>query len=825
MAEAMSAIVGWELADALSVDGQEALESDGTATVSRVDVDGTVWLRLSGRSEDTPVNGDVLASCGAGDSVRWSIDGTRMSVTGNMSSPSVGMSHVDGAVAPVSEQAMHAGEAASAAQELADSAKSDAARAYDAASAAIFDANRAYRAAESAESSAASALESAETASSMAEVAVSSANTALTNLTLVQDVAGTLQWIQDHCTFALTQDAEIDESKIYFELDDGEYVPVSSPDVADISNYYELTDVDETQAGYVLAHLAVTSAGLWVLPSGIDAATPQASSGYKALLSATGLKVYDPSGDEVATYGTSTVIGRSAQPHVEATSDGVTIYSSSSRKRASVGASGLKVYVGDTAGSETDIASFGEQTRIGAVTGPHVVIDNEGLSVTDDAGSYKAVLHTNLRQVVHVKYHQEYVTSLPATVSVGLYDGKAKVVMAEGPSLVPQSELLVIPTAVESEIAAFQSGSYLYGDPAEEDVWTYSDGVLTIKNSPYVQGLVSDGYRYVLLEYYTLSDARDVLALGSPSYDHTLGTDVAMVGEGVVANTDHSMAIGEWNEIDDYAFAVGNGTADDARSNAFSVDWDGNVETDGNADVSGALTAHGINSTSGISADGSIRIDQNLDGSASGLVIHASNASATGESTATTVWGNLVACYDKADVLRTYLRHVSVSGTQQGLQLETRRLISGSWVYNKINLFIDGSGKRYVTLDDASAWLSALGLSESWTNLPLDSNALAYSSGQAPRYRRFGNVVTLVGAAKPKSQVAAGGTFTVGTLPEGYRPGQEVDTLIQGSGNKVGLLQIMSNGVVSVSRYREGATNAAILTSEWINVDITFMVA
>ena len=46
------------------------------------------------------------------------------------------------------------------------------------------------------------------------------------------------------------------------------------------------------------------------------------------------------------------------------------------------------------------------------------------------------------------------------------------------------------------------------------------------------------------------------------------------------ASSDNQTAIGKYNvedANDTYAFIIGNGTADNARSNAFTVDWSGNV--------------------------------------------------------------------------------------------------------------------------------------------------------------------------------------------------------------------------------------------------------
>ena len=60
----------------------------------------------------------------------------------------------------------------------------------------------------------------------------------------------------------------------------------------------------------------------------------------------------------------------------------------------------------------------------------------------------------------------------------------------------------------------------------------------------------------------------------------TGGYNSIAMGYGIKATSNYQTAIGRWNVENNngtYAFIIGNGTADNARSNAMTVDWNGNI--------------------------------------------------------------------------------------------------------------------------------------------------------------------------------------------------------------------------------------------------------
>ena len=75
-----------------------------------------------------------------------------------------------------------------------------------------------------------------------------------------------------------------------------------------------------------------------------------------------------------------------------------------------------------------------------------------------------------------------------------------------------------------------------------------------------------------------------VFTLGTRGESGGVGGFSAAIGEGLIASQRGQTGVGTYNEDDtgdDYVFIAGNGTSDSARSNAMTVDWDGNVKAAG----------------------------------------------------------------------------------------------------------------------------------------------------------------------------------------------------------------------------------------------------
>ena len=265
------------------------------AEVVDIDKQGTVWVHLFGGADRTPV-GKVLAHVEKGDVVMATIEDGSVTLMGSPSSPAASVKQVDKVAGEASE-------------------------ARDYALGAVENAAIAEAAAKSAQNS--------------AVVANDAANSALTELSIIEDVAGTLDWISKNGDYVAATDTSVDPEKVYFEYDSTahDYTPIVMPDPnanPSTEGWYVL-DVTSSQSEFIMAHLAVTTRGLWVLPSGIaqtdqtvDNSVDKASSSdtaaqkqananarkganYKVLLSNDGMYIYDGTGAEVVKYGSSIV--------------------------------------------------------------------------------------------------------------------------------------------------------------------------------------------------------------------------------------------------------------------------------------------------------------------------------------------------------------------------------------------------------------------------------------------------------------------------------------------------------------------------------------
>ena len=327
---------------------------DSQATVTRVE-GSTVWVHIPGGVDETPVKKTISAK--KGDIVQVRISGGSAYLLGNASNP------------PTDDtQAFKARDTAIEAKGIAERSEQEAERAKQAADSAEKAAGRAWQKAGEAEEAADEAKESAATANR-------AANGALTQLSVVEDVVGTLTWISEHGTYALSEDTEVIPGKHYFEKVGDVYNIIVNPSGDPSSEgYFELSGIDEAVTNYVSTHLALTNAGLWVVND---------NRSYKILLASDGMKVYDAQGNLVATFGES-ISFSSTRPQYIGGEDAYIIFYDSNNDGVpdAINIGGSKVLIGGNKKLSDVLTSLDISTRQTA-SGAEITVAGQTVSLKD----------------------------------------------------------------------------------------------------------------------------------------------------------------------------------------------------------------------------------------------------------------------------------------------------------------------------------------------------------------------------------------------------------------------------------------------------------
>ena len=111
----------------------------------------------------------------------------------------------------------------------------------------------------------------------------------------------------------------------------------------------------------------------------------------------------------------------------------------------------------------------------------------------------------------------------------------------------------------------------------------------------------AEGYNTVATGKRAHAEGYETLAFGYQSHSEGSNTEALQTashaeGKGTVADSKYQHVQGTYNISDDsstYAHIVGNGTADDARSNAHTLDWNGNAWFKGKVYVGGSSQSGG----------------------------------------------------------------------------------------------------------------------------------------------------------------------------------------------------------------------------------------
>ena len=472
------------------------------------------------------------------------------------------------------------------------------------------------------------AASQAQAAQASASNASEYAARALGNLSTVQNVTETLNWITAHGTMTLTSDVALDPTHVYFVRDNNGdyhvgsyyYSVVTEPDVADIATYYELS-IDESLNNYVATHLAVDSEGLWIIPD---------NGGNKVLIAVGGTgHTYNPAGTYVIgkVNNVDTVlasftadgaqIGQNDISHINMDYHSLQLkdkegntYFHISDLRDAEGYVSLK-FIGD--GTTTTYVV----PRATAVTALVNGVESQDVMyfIDQENNTTTVVFDTapENRATITLKWKPSFVNTKAYTFGIRADDGNiGGFSVAEGYMTIASG----IYSHVEGEISnANGYASHAEGTHTKTEGWyAHAEGTITTSSG---EASHAEGYYTKAIGHYSHAEGGSTQAIGIRShaegfgskasgnsshaegyntrvngnYSHAEGYGTEADGNyshaqnyNTVVGYDNQTAIGKYNDNDsNNAFEIGNGTSTNARSNALTVDWDGNSEQAGHA--------------------------------------------------------------------------------------------------------------------------------------------------------------------------------------------------------------------------------------------------
>lgn len=288
----------------------------------------------------------------------------------------------------------------------------------------------------------------------------------------------------------------------------------------------------------------------------------------------------------------------------------------------------------DVRDGETSLAKFGETTRIGQTGQSHVEIDYHSLQLKDKEGNtyfYVSDLRNEngIASVTdtfigdgRITGFMLNLTATDNTYSVSVSDGSGgaigktttHVYFASAPT---KDAVITVTYSTESADAkAYTLGKRASGtaigpyshaegyNTAASGIHSHAEGTITVASGPQAH---AEGNNTRATKYYAHSEGFQTRANGTASHAegfsakangagaHAEGCETIADGEyshasgiNTQAGYESQTVIGRYNDNQqNNAFEIGNGESENARSNAFEVDWDGNTTAAGTITVDG----------------------------------------------------------------------------------------------------------------------------------------------------------------------------------------------------------------------------------------------
>ena len=484
----------------------------------------------------------------------------------------------------------------------------------------------------------------------------------------------------------------------------------------------------------------VNDTGITVHPSGTTASRLQ--------INGNGTTIYQNDVD-VAFYGATARIGKASSDRVEIDStNGITIYKGT-KKKIQTTTDGMNIYGGD--GSSV-VGSFGETVILGNADKTHIEIDPYSLSLVDYHDNRNFIVNDlrtingNTAHVTEKFWSDGRTVDFPLSYfsTSNYWNTSTYTVLVDGEE-------------VESGIPANLDGSI--NDNSSSGNWdvyknydlNYNIPVIKFASSPQDKGIrviydtdsdnakaftfgtrmsypdnvgglsISQGYGVEASGQF--SQARGQTSVASGRYSQAEGYDCSAEAEGAYArgfqarakgkystaigrqvymDGDYGVAIGKYGGItgssaQDYVFLVGNGTGWNNPKNAFSIKWDGTVQSSG-------LLIVGDETTGGekVKVFGAVNL----------YAKYNQKNSAIGNAPSANEYHGGVSSFDYSGERDFYSETGHTTADAIYRSFVVRRLNGSTAITNGFYIGIDASGDSYVnfTSDGAAAWRSGLGL-------------------------------------------------------------------------------------------------------------------
>lgn len=578
-----------KISDAIqNVDSTKPESYDAPAEVLRIE-NQTAWVHIDGGVAETPVKLTINAK--VGDTVQVRVTNGHAFIIGNVTAPPTDDSKAEEAIdyAQIANNAANeavssahrANEAAQDAQATAESVRGIAQQAKE-------DAERASSAAETAEGKAQTAIDNAGIAQDAAVAAQNSANNALLGLSQVESVVDTLNWLTEHSK--VTEDTTpVANKNYYIKNQDNTFTLVTDTTGKNPAQegWYEM---DDAISNYVASHLALTDDGLYVMVDGTK---------WKVLIASDGVYILDENNNAINTMNADgNQIGYDNETHAKIDYHSMQLIDKEGN---------VYFYASDLRSNHEATDTYGEgfyyvatETFTGTGTRKEFTLQNNYLpnKVTAKINGTATTAFTYITNGI------KFNTAPANNATVEIEYASADVDLKAYTLGIRVGNVGVLSLVEGNQNGASGRYSHAEGEYTQANGYaSHSEGAGTQANiymahaegeQTYANGYAShtEGQRTIASREAAHAEGIDTEANGFASHSQNWGTK---------ASSNSQTAIGRYNEEDaanQYAFIIGNGSDDNNRSNALTVDWNGGLNASGDiVDGNNNILANKVNAS------------------------------------------------------------------------------------------------------------------------------------------------------------------------------------------------------------------------------------